>query len=174
MIFTLAAATAATVGGASASAASRSLPVAAAKKSKGTTPKGKKKPPATSFAKLQSCLKAHGVTGGFGGFGRPGTGGSSTTISTAQRQKMQKLLTGACKADVPKGGFGGGGFARSPQLAAYRNCLKEHGDTATSFGGRGPGQPGSTVTSTTTAAEAAAIQACAALRPTFRAPTPAG
>lgn len=189
LVFALTAGIAAVIGVVPASAATRPAVVnpSAATKKTTTTTTPKKSPPksaAKGFQALQSCLKAHGVTGGFGGgFGRPGGpggsggGGTPTTASAAQRQKLQKLLTGACKKYVPKGGFGfggRGGFAASPSSAAYRNCLQEHGFTGAvgGFGGRRPGQSSSTtVTPTTTAAQQAALQACAALRPTNRAPT---
>jgi hypothetical protein len=135
-----------------------------------------------SRAAYTACLKQHGVTlPSFGG--RPGggtTGGETPPSFTPgsgsfpggtggggfrNNPKFAKAES-ACKSLRPSGGFGGfgggaGGF-NSSAFAAYRNCLKLHGVTLPTGGTR----PTGSTPPTTSASEQAALQACAALRPT--------
>ena len=138
-----------------------------------------------------SCLKQHGVTlpnfshrtggtstggetppsftPGSGSFpGGPGGGGFQNN------PKFQKAAT-ACKSLRPKGGFGrfgGSGGFNSTAFAAYRNCLELHGVTLPT-GGRTPtgstqptGSSPPTTFDQSSPSVQAALQACAALRPT--------
>jgi hypothetical protein len=131
-----------------------------------------------------ACLKKNGVTlpnFGHGAGGTPAGGGTRPSFTPgsgtftpgangggfANNPKFAKAAA-ACKNLRPKGGFGGfggsGGF-NSTAFAAYRNCLKLHGVTLPTGGGRP--SPGSTPSTTTPSASyQAAIAACAALRPT--------
>jgi hypothetical protein len=70
----------------------------------------------------------------------------------------------ACVSLRPAGGGGGGGFLNSPQSAAYRNCLTQHGVTFPAAGANNNGQgPNSSLANNPTFQ--AAQQACAPLRP---------
>jgi hypothetical protein len=77
----------------------------------------------------------------------------------------------ACKSLRPSGGFGGfggsGGF-NSTAFAAYRNCLKLHGVTLPTGGAPKAGTTSTPTTTFDTSSPTvqAAMQACAALRPT--------
>jgi hypothetical protein len=144
-----------------------------------TKPSGK-----ASEAAYTACLKKNGVTlpnfthGSFptGGTRPTFTPGSGTRPAGfgaggfANNPKFAKAAA-ACKNLRPKGGFGGfggnGGF-NSTAFAAYRNCLKLHGVTLPTGGGRpSPGATPTTPSTTTPSASyQAAIAACAALRPT--------
>jgi hypothetical protein len=139
---------------------------------------------AASETAYVACLKKNGVTlPNFGNrTGGTPTGGTRPSFTPgsgtftpggqgggfANNPKFTKAAA-ACKKLRPKGGFGGfgggsGGF-NSTAFAAYRNCLKLHGVTLPTGGGRP--SPGSTPSTTTPSASyQAAIAACAALRPT--------
>jgi hypothetical protein len=134
-----------------------------------------------AFQEYISCLSQNGVTiqvpsrgpGGFpsGGFpsgglpsgarptgfpsgGLPGGGGGAFQkpdgVDDATWQKAQT----ACASLRPSGGPGGGG--NNGAIAAYRNCLSNHGVTMSA----GPGS-----LNTTDPTVAAAAKACAALLP---------
>jgi hypothetical protein len=138
------------------------------------------KPSGTASATAYTaCLKSHGVT--LPNFGSRPTGSGETTPSFTPGSGSFPGGTGggfrnnpkfakaeaACKSLRPAGGFGGfgrggaGGF-NSTAFAAYRNCLKLHGVTLPTGGTR----PTGSTPPTTSASEQAALQACAALRPT--------
>lgn len=90
--------------------------------------------------------------GGFGFGNQPPAG-----VDEATWQKAQA----ACASVRPTGGAGGfGGGGNNTAMTAYRNCLSEHGVTAST----GPNQFNSADPTV-----AAAMTACAALRPTGRA-----
>ncbi len=90
-----------------------------------------------------------GGGGGFPGFGTaPPPGVDQATWDAAQQ---------ACASTRPSFGPRGGG--NNGAIAAYRNCLRDHGVTASS----GPGQ-----LNTADPKVAAAMQACAPLLPTAR------
>jgi hypothetical protein len=103
-----------------------------------------------------------GGGGGFGGFSSAAPAG----VDAATWQKAQE----ACQSVRPTAGPNGGGFgggANNSALTAYRNCLSEHGVTATA---------GTAGLNTADPTVAAAITACAPLRPSARpnpTPTPA-
>ena len=113
---------------------------------------------------FDQCMQSHGVNasnlrGRFGGGGRGGTGSTGPTTSFTlppgvTQQQMQSALQ-ACRNLLPAGG---GNFQNNPAFAAYRNCLQLHGVTL----GTGPGQGLNRSDPTVQAA----LQACAALRPT--------
>jgi hypothetical protein len=93
-----------------------------------------------------------GNGGGFGAFGdQPPAGVDQATWDKARQ---------ACASVLPSQGTGG--RANNSELVAYRNCLSEHGVTFPS-GGTGGGFGG---LNTADPKVAAALQACAPLRPT--------
>lgn len=104
--------------------------------------------------------------GGFGGFGifgnQPPAGVDQATWDKAMA---------ACSSLRPTAGPSGGPRGNNSAFTAYRNCLAEHGVTATA----GPGQ-----LNTADPTVAVAMQACAVLRPTAGpgaggpAPSPSG
>jgi len=95
--------------------------------------------------------------GGFGGGGFPGLGNEPPS---GVDQQTWDAAQQACAAVRPSFGPRAGGSA----MTAYRNCLRDHGVTAT-------GDPRQL--STADPKVAAAIQACAPLLPTAR-PSPTG
>jgi hypothetical protein len=108
---------------------------------------------------------------GAGGFGGGGLGGLSSAapagVDAATWQKAQQACQSVRPTAGPDGGGFGGGGANNSALTAYRNCLSEHGVTATA---------GTAGLNTADPTVAAAITACAPLRPTARpnpTPTPA-
>jgi hypothetical protein len=113
------------------------------------------------------CMKSHGVTitnaRGFRG------GSTSTTLPAGVTSAQFQQAMQACRSLLPTGG-GGGNFLNNPAFAAYRNCLQLHGvtlpqpgsSTSSSVPGAGGGLGGLDRTNPTVAA---ALQACAALRP---------
>jgi hypothetical protein len=116
-----------------------------------------------AFTKYAACLKKNGVTlpargaGGAPGAGNgpPGTngGGGQPPGQGAGNSKFQKART-ACASLRPAGagrGFAGGQGGNSAANAAFRNCLKIQGVTAS--------------TSRTSATFKKAMTACASLRP---------
>ena len=140
-----------------------------------------------SQAAYTACLKQHGVTlpnfthgsippggtrptftPGSGTF-TPGSGGGF-----ASNPKFEKAAA-ACKSLRPKGGFGrfggtgGSGGFNSSAFAAYRNCLQLHGVTLPTgrapTSGSTPSTPATTFNPSSPTVQAA-MQACAALRPT--------
>ncbi len=147
---------------------------------------------AAAFSKYQSCLQSHGVTfpgrgNGNGGppqsgfqpgqgtppSGAPPQGGNGQGgppggfgLSAAQRQKFQAAQQ-ACSKLLPAGarngggffGRGGGGGQNSQAFAAYRNCLKLNGVTLSQGFRPGGATPSAKVQK--------AMNACAALRPSF-------
>jgi hypothetical protein len=140
---------------------------AAGSKSTSTTSRGSAN---ASFTAYENCLKSHGVSlqaGGFGGFGGRGSGGppssgSTTrpTLSPSERAAFTKAES-ACASLRPT--FNGGGGTNTA-FAAYRNCLKLHGVTLPSGGGGFPGS-GTSTSTTSSPKVAAALAACASLRP---------
>jgi hypothetical protein len=92
-----------------------------------------------------------GFGGGFGFGNTPPSGVDQATWDAAQQ---------ACASVRPS--FGGGGGRNNGAMVAYLNCLKDHGVTAST----GPDL------NTTDPKTAAAVAACAPLRPSFR-PGPA-
>jgi hypothetical protein len=102
-----------------------------------------------------------GGGGGFGGIfgnnGQPPAGVDQATWDAAQQ---------ACASVRPSFGAGGGAARDNGAAAAYLNCLRDHGLVASG----GPNR-----LNTADPAAAAAIQACAPLRPSFGpAPSPTG
>jgi hypothetical protein len=94
-----------------------------------------------------------GFGGGGGGFGGGFLGTQAPTgVDQAAWEKAQK----ACESVRPTGGAGGNG-GNNTALTAYRNCLTEHGVTASA---------GTNRLNTADPTVAAAEKACAALRPT--------
>lgn len=118
-----------------------------------------------SFAAYQACLKSHGVSfpAGGGFYRRTTTTGVSTTTSgattptttTPALSSAQQQAIAACASLRPTGGFASGGAFNSsnPAYAKFQACLKAHGV-----------QTGSTVSRTSTTAEAA-FAACRSLLP---------
>ncbi|MER7273704.1 hypothetical protein ABT369_04555 [Dactylosporangium sp. NPDC000244] len=104
-----------------------------------------------------------GFRGGGPGGGPGGFFGSEAPNGVDQQvwEKAQKACASLRPSGFPGGGFGNGGGNRgNGQDAAYRNCLTEHGVTIT----------GSTEQLDTSDAKvAAAVQACAPLKPSPRA-----
>jgi hypothetical protein len=107
--------------------------------------------PRPSGSPRASGFGGGGFGGGFGFGSQPPAGVDQATWDKARQ---------ACAAKLSTAGPGGGGVDRSA-LAAYRSCLADHGITFT---------PGQTL-STADPKVAAALRACAPLRPTPR-PTP--
>jgi hypothetical protein len=95
-----------------------------------------------------------GFGGGFGFGNQPPPGVDQATWDAAQQ---------ACAAVRPSFGPRGGGNGNNSAFTAYRNCLRDHGVTA-SLGPDGMNTADPKV--------AAAMQACAPLRPSGR-PSPA-
>jgi hypothetical protein len=99
------------------------------------------------FAKLQTCLKQHGVKGGF-------TPGASQ--SDADRQKLQDAMK-ACGASAPVGGLppaaGSGANGGGGSFAAFAQCMKRRGVVL-------PGTGSGTPTDTSSAKYKAAQKAC--------------
>jgi hypothetical protein len=96
-----------------------------------------------------------GGFGGFAGFGnQPPAGVDQATWDKAMQ---------ACASVRPSGGAGGG--ANNSALVAYRNCLTEHGVTLPSGGPRGGAGGGLAGLNTADPTVAAAVTACAPLRP---------
>ncbi len=127
-----------------------------------------------------NCLKQHGVTlpnftpGSFptGGTRPTFTPGSAGGPGGFRSNPKFAAAAAACKSLRPAGGFGGfgrggsGGF-NSAAFAAYRNCLKLHGVTLPTPGSRTTaGSTPSTTIDQSSSTYQAAVQACAALRPT--------
>lgn len=156
---------------------------------------------ANGFAAYAACLKKNGVTlptgrpaGGFGAqasggarpSGRPGGFGGLNATSGPMAAAAK-----ACASLRPTGGFGGfGGGANSAaiqsELTAYRSCLSDHGVTLPTPAARPTGSPaagspgtqgrrggfgGLGALNTADPKVAAAVKACAPLRPTFGART---
>ncbi len=148
------------------------------------------------FAAYAACLKKNGVTlptgrpgGGFGGSrpsggarpsGRPGGGFGGLNATSGPMAAAAK----ACASLRPTGGFGGGAnsAAIQSQLLAYRSCLSDHGVTLPTQAARPTGTPAAGATgtpgrrggfgglgalNTDDPKVAAAVKACAPLRPTF-------
>jgi hypothetical protein len=99
--------------------------------------------------------------GGFGGGGFPGSG---NTPPSGVDQATWDAARQACASVRPSFGPRAGAGGNNSAIAAYRNCLRDHGVTASS----GPGQ-----LNTADPKVAAAMQACAPLLPTAR-PSPTG
>lgn len=149
---------------------------------------------ANGFAAYAACLKKNGVTlptgrpGGFGGSrpsggarpsGRPGGGFGGLNATSGPMAAAAK----ACASLRPTGGFGGGAnnAAIQSQLVAYRSCLSDHGVTLPTQAARPTGSPAAGATrtpgrrgfgglgalNTADPKVAAAVKACAPLRPTF-------
>jgi hypothetical protein len=141
-----------------------------------TLPSGR--PGGGTGARPSGAAGASRVPGGGGGFG----GLSTSDPKTAAALK-------ACASVRPTGGFGGaGGGANSSaiasQLTAYTSCLSDHGVTLPTPAARPSGTPapgasgaagrrsggglgGIGALNTADPKTAAAVKACAALRPTF-------
>jgi hypothetical protein len=154
---------------------------------------------AASETAYTSCLKQHGVTlpNFGGGAGRaPGSGETPPSFTPGSsipggfgggggfrnNPKFAKAAA-ACKSLRPAGGFGGfgrgsggtGGF-NSAAFAAYRNCLKLHGVTLPTGGAPKTGTSSTPPTTYNPSSPTvqAALQACAALRPTASTTTTTG
>lgn len=161
---------------------------------------------AAGFQAYLACLSQHGVTlpsqsarprptgsftrspgaGGFGGGrgaggGFPGGGGfgggfnfdPNNPPAGVDQATWSAALT-ACQSLRPAlGNRGGGNNFNNSAFTAYRNCLSDHGMKFPSTGAGGGGFNFNTADPTT----AAALKACAPLRPTGRptaAPSPSG
>ncbi len=147
---------------------------------------------AASATAYTNCLKQHGATlpnftpgaggetppsftPGSGNFTPGSAGGGFRSNPTFQK------AAAACKSLRPAGGFGfgrgsGSGGFNSAAFAAYRNCLKLHGLTLPtgSVPKSGAGSSPPTTFDQSSPAVQAALQACAALRPsTSSSPTTA-
>jgi hypothetical protein len=129
--------------------------------------------------------------GGFGGGARPsgaprGNGGGGGFGALTSTTGPNAAAVKACASLRPTGGFGGGGVGNSAalqsQLTAYRSCLSDHGVTLPTQAARPTGQPaagaagapggrrgfgGLGALNTADPKTAAAVKACAALRPSF-------
>jgi hypothetical protein len=125
------------------------------------------------------CMQSHGVAITSVRGLRGGTTPSSLPAGVTAPQFQQAFQ--ACRSQLPTGGAGGQGFQNNPAFAAYRNCLMLHGvtlpqpgqragaggqstSTTAPGGGQGGGQ-GLGGLDRTNPTVAAALQACAALRP---------
>jgi len=121
------------------------------------------RPSRSAGASARPSNRPSGQAGG-GGFG--GGGGAFGTqapagVDEAAWQKAQAACASVRPTAGP-GGFGGGG--NNSAMTAYRNCLSEHGVTATTS---------TNALNTADPTVAAAMTACEALRPTGRPnPTP--
>lgn len=175
-------------GGTTAGAASSAAPTSAAAAAGGSGGTA-----ANGFAAYTACLSKNGVTlpsgrpgGGTGArpSGAPGAGrvpgGGLGGLNTADPKTAAAVK--ACASVRPTGGFGGGAnsSAIASQLTAYRSCLTDHGVTLPTVaatpsgapaagasgapGGRG-GLGGLGALNTADPKTAAAVKACAALRP---------
>lgn len=119
--------------------------------------------PSGSFGGGQGGGGQQGGGAGQGGGGFGGGGGflgteAPTGVDQATWEKAQK----ACESVRPTGGAGNGG--NNTALTAYRNCLTEHGVSASA---------GTNRLNTADPTVAAAEKACEALRPTTQPrPTP--
>jgi len=138
-------------------------------------------PAPSGFQAYADCLRQHGVTvtvptarptdrptgrptarpsgvrpsgnrgGGFPGFGGAAPSGVDPSTWAAAQE--------ACAGVRPSFGGGGGRGANNGAIAAYRNCLRDHGVTAST---------GPEALNTADPKVAAAVQACAPLRPSTR------
>jgi hypothetical protein len=111
-----------------------------------------------------------GTGGGTGGGNRGGFGGFSTEAPAGVDQAAWTKAMAACASVRPT--FGGGAAGNNSAFVAYNNCLTEHGVTTTNGANNQLNSADPKV--------AAAIAACAPLRPTGapggprRSATPAG
>lgn len=143
------------------------LPSASANPRAGRT--GGVRPSARPSARPSGGTGSGGGFGGFAGFGnQPPAGVDQATWDKAMQ---------ACASVRPSAGPGGGagGGADSSALVAYRNCLTEHGVTFPSAGprggaGGGGGAGGFAGLNSADPKVAAALTACAPLRPTAGTP----
>lgn len=171
----------------------------------GSKPAASADPTSTGPATFQAylaCLSQHGVTlpsesarprptfsfspgtrpgrspgtGGFGGgrgFGGGGFGLDPNNPPAGVDQATWSAALTACQSLRPAFGNRGGNAFNNSAFTAYRNCLSDHGMKFPSAGPGGGGFGFSTADPTT----AAALKACAPLRPTGRptaAPSPTG
>lgn len=114
-----------------------------------------------------------GGTGNGGGFGGGGFAFGNNPPAGVDQATWDKAMQ-ACASVRPS--FGANGGANNSELVAYRNCLTEHGVTfpsaGPSGGPRGGGFGGLGGLNTADPKVAAALNACAPLRPTGGAPRP--
>lgn len=117
-----------------------------------------------------STDRSRGTGGGFGGGGGAGFGGAGglgaifgnngqppSGVDQATWTAAQQACASTRPSFGPGNGFGGGARGDNGANAAYLNCLRDHGVTASN----GPGR-----FNTADPAVASAMQACAPLRPT--------
>jgi hypothetical protein len=125
----------------------------------GNRPTGRPTPdPSRSSGGGQGNGGGNGQGGPGGGFGGPG-GFLGEQAPDGVDQATWDTARTACESVRPTagpGGVGGPGGGNDSGFAAYRTCLSDHGVTAS----QGPGN-----LSTTDPKVAAAVKACAALRP---------
>lgn len=98
-----------------------------------------------------SGVRPSGNRGGFPGFGGAAPSGVDPSTWAAAQQ--------ACAGVRPSFGGGNGRGGNNGAIAAYRNCLRDHGVTAST---------GPEALNTADPKVAAAMQACAPLRPSAR------
>lgn len=115
------------------------------------------------FAAYSQCVTSHG---GHLPARRSTSTSSSTEVSTPP-STVDQATSAAMQACASLRPTGGGGFLNSPQAAAYRNCLTQHGVTLPAPGSAGGGNNGTGPNSSlaNNPAFQAAAQACAPLRP---------
>jgi len=112
-----------------------------------------------------------GGTGNGGGFGGAGGFFGNQPPAGVDQATWDKAMQ-ACASVRPSFGAGNGG-ANNSELVAYRNCLTEHGVVLPSGAARGGGAGGGFAgLNTADPKVAAAMTACAPLRPTGGAPRP--
>jgi hypothetical protein len=134
------------------------------------------------FAAFTTCLKQHGVTiptrppGGTRPSGAPRTrGGGGFGGGAFATSGPAAAAAKACASLRPTGGFGGvqGNAQLQSELAAYRTCLSDHGVVLPTPAAPASGAPrrngfgGLGALSTADPKTAAALKACAPLRPAF-------
>jgi len=105
-----------------------------------------------------------GGTGNGGGFGGGGFAFGNQPPAGVDQATWDKAMQ-ACASVRPSFAAGGNGGANNSELVAYRNCLSEHGVTFPSAGARGGGGGGFAGLNTADPKVAAALSACAPLRP---------
>jgi len=96
----------------------------------------------TSRAKLQACLKQHGVTLP-AGFGKRGAGANGAPPAGGGAPPSSGGSSGSGQGGPPKGGFPAGGFGGGANSARFKKMQAAFKACGANFGGgRRPGGPG--------------------------------
>ncbi len=98
---------------------------------------GQQGPNSAAFAKFQSCLQQHGVTSLQGAFGfrrdQLGTPPNASPSARPTQDAKTQAAFAACRSLLPQGGFRSGGrrLTNTPQFAAFKTCMSDHGAAIT-------------------------------------------